>query len=70
MDHFDINVPDAYCVYAPLAVASLSDVITAYTAETTAIIALLADYLNGLVYLHDKNSTDIAIHLCSLWSDR
>lgn len=51
---FDTGIPDAYCIYAPLAVASLSDVIRAYTPDDAAKLALFADYLSGLSFLHDQ----------------
>lgn len=54
VSHFDTGVPDAYCVYTPLAVASLSHVINAYTPDIAAKLALFADYLTGLSFLHDK----------------
>ena len=51
---FDTKVPDAYCVYTPLAAANLSDVINGYTTDSIAKSALFTDYLSGLSYLHEK----------------
>lgn len=54
VSHFNASVPDAYCVYTPLAVASLSDLIISYEVDIHAQITLLGAYANGLSYLHDK----------------
>lgn len=54
VSHFDIVVPDAYCVYTPLAIANLREIIDFYIPDTAAKLALLADYLSGLAYLHDE----------------
>ncbi|KAL8722595.1 MAG: hypothetical protein Q9225_000951 [Loekoesia sp. 1 TL-2023] len=54
VSRFDTGIPDAYCVYAPLAVASLAQVIQANHPDTAAKLALFVDYLNGLSYLHDQ----------------
>lgn len=43
-------------MYAPLAVASLADMISAYQPDFPAKLTLLTDYLNGLSYLHDQKS--------------
>ncbi|KAL8651928.1 MAG: hypothetical protein Q9210_002983 [Variospora velana] len=54
VSHFDTKVPDAYCVYTPLASTNLSDVINGYTTDAIAKSALFIDYLSGLSYLHDQ----------------
>lgn len=54
VSHFNASVPDAYCVYTPLAVASLSDLIISYEVDIHAQITLLGAYANGLSYLHDE----------------
>ena len=46
--------PAIYCVYSPLAVASLENIIRSHTLNLPAQIALLMDYLRGLIYLHDE----------------
>lgn len=51
--HFDTGVPDAYSVYTPLAVASLSDLIGSYHFDADAKESLVIDYLKGLSYLND-----------------
>lgn len=51
---FDTGIPGAYCIYAPLAEASLSHVINAYTPDNAAKLAFFADYLSGLSFLHDQ----------------
>ena len=45
--------PVVYCVYSPLAFATLDDVADAHHISLAAQIALLIDYLQGLVFLHD-----------------
>ncbi|KAF6227648.1 hypothetical protein HO173_012088 [Letharia columbiana] len=45
--------PAIYCVYSPLALASLEDVVISNKINLSAQIALLCDYLRGLVYLHE-----------------
>ncbi|KAL9594240.1 MAG: hypothetical protein Q9219_007142 [cf. Caloplaca sp. 3 TL-2023] len=52
--HFDTKVPDAYCIYTPLALANLSEIILSYTPDDTAKSALFTDYLSGLSYLHEQ----------------
>ncbi|KAL8727617.1 MAG: hypothetical protein Q9166_005925 [cf. Caloplaca sp. 2 TL-2023] len=52
--NFDTGIPEAYCIYTPLAVASLSQVIAAYTPDIEAQLALSADYLSGLAFFHDQ----------------
>ncbi|KAI9832096.1 MAG: hypothetical protein M1826_002425 [Phylliscum demangeonii] len=52
--HFDSEAPDAYCVYAPLLVASLYNVIDGYVPDLCVKRQLLHDYASGLAYLHDK----------------
>ncbi|KAL9018169.1 MAG: hypothetical protein Q9185_004531 [Variospora sp. 1 TL-2023] len=54
VSNFDTKVPDAYCVYTPLASANLSNVIKGYTTDTIAKLALFIDYLSGLSYLHEQ----------------
>ena len=51
---FNAKVPDAYCVYAPLALASLAEVIGAYEPDFDAKVSILSDCLSGLSHLHDK----------------
>lgn len=51
---FNITHPGAYCVYTPLALGSLSDIMDRNTADVFAQLTLLADYLKGLAYLHDQ----------------
>ena len=46
--------PAIYCVYSPLAVTDLADLIPSHTINLPAQIALLMDYLRGLSYLHDQ----------------
>ncbi|KAI9826773.1 MAG: hypothetical protein M1826_006568 [Phylliscum demangeonii] len=52
--HFDSEAPDAYCVYAPLLVASLYNVIDGYVPDLHTKRQLLHDYAAGLAYLHDE----------------
>jgi len=52
--HFNTEVPDAYCVYAPLAVSSLSRLLGAYELDLSTQLVLVGDYLKGLSFLHDK----------------
>ena len=47
-------VPAIYCVYSPLALASLDDVMKSHLLNIPAQIALLIDYLRGLVHMHDS----------------
>lgn len=54
MCHFDTEVPDAYCVYSPLAVASLSHLLGTYEIDVSATLILSVDYLEGLSFLHKK----------------
>lgn len=51
--HFDTEVPDAYCVYSPLAVTTLAHLLGAYNVDLPGQITLFADFLNGLSYLHE-----------------
>ena len=46
--------PATYCVYSPLALADLADIIQSHTLNLPAQITLLMDYLRGLAYLHDE----------------
>lgn len=46
-------IPVVYCVYSPLAFATLEDVADTHHISLAAQIALLIDYLRGLVFLHD-----------------
>ena len=48
------KVPAIYCVYNPLALSSLEDVIESHLFNIPAQNALLIEYLRGLVYLHDS----------------
>ena len=50
----DKVVPEAYCVYTPLAVANLPEVIRSYRPNASAKWTLLRDYLSGLAYLHHE----------------
>ena len=56
--HSSINLepafPAVYCVYSPLALASLEDILQTHNINLPAQIALLMDYLRGLAYLHDQ----------------
>ena len=52
--HFDTDVPDAYTVYAPLAVASLARLLGDYQFDFEAKVTLTIDYLSGLSYLNDE----------------
>ncbi|MCJ1244814.1 hypothetical protein MMC30_002014 [Trapelia coarctata] len=52
--HFETPIPDAYCVYSPLAAGSLRDVVTYHKIDTYAQLALFTDYLRGLSYLHNQ----------------
>lgn len=52
--HFDTDVPDAYSVYAPLAVTDLTHLLDEYQFDSNAKLTLFIDYLNGLAYLNDK----------------
>lgn len=56
ISNFSLNHPGAYCVYRPLVIASLTDVISQYTLDVSAQIILLIGYLKGLAYLHDEKS--------------
>ncbi|KAI4266016.1 MAG: hypothetical protein L6R35_007004 [Caloplaca aegaea] len=53
-DYFSPGVSDAYCVYAPLAVASLTNVIQDYSPDIAAQLALFLGYLTGLAFLHNE----------------
>ena len=52
--NFESPVPTAYCVYSPLAIMSLKDIINSYETNSATKIALLKDYLTGLSHLHGK----------------
>lgn len=52
--NFQTQIPTAYCVYTPLAVMTLKDVISLYETNSAAQIVLLRDYIAGLSHLHDK----------------
>ena len=54
VSHFKASVPDAYCVYTPLAIASLNDLTKSHEVDLHAQITLLCAYANGLSYLHDE----------------
>lgn len=51
---FSTGVPSAYCVYSPLAIGSLSDLLKTHSADSNAKVTLLSDYARGLAYLHEK----------------
>ena len=51
--HFDSLASDAYCVYEPLLVANLHEVVKSYQLDIIAKKRLFLDYLSGLAYLHD-----------------
>ncbi|KAL9117112.1 MAG: hypothetical protein Q9187_006355 [Circinaria calcarea] len=51
---FQTRIPTVYCVYSPLAVMTLRDVISSYETNSAAKIVLLKDYIAGLSHLHDK----------------
>ncbi|KAI9674949.1 MAG: hypothetical protein M1817_001355 [Caeruleum heppii] len=55
VDHSKATVPDAYCVYTPLAVMDLYDMINTVAPDLAAKVALLADYAAGLAHLHSKD---------------
>ena len=46
--------PAIYCVYSPLALANLQDVVSSHYLNLSAQISLLIEYLQGLAYLHDQ----------------
>ena len=46
--------PAIYCVYSPLALTNLEDIIQSHIFNLEAQIALLKDFLRGLTYLHDQ----------------
>ena len=46
--------PAVFCVYNPLALASLEDLMKSYVLTIAAQVALLIEYLRGLVHLHDS----------------
>lgn len=52
--NFGPSLQSAYCVYKPLAMGSLSEVMSYYTADVAAQVTLLHDYLKALSYLHDE----------------
>ena len=47
-------IPAVFCVYTPLALTNLEDVVETYALNLPAQIALLIEYLRGLVYLHES----------------
>ena len=51
---FNVEVPGAYCIYSPLAVGSLKDMVEFHHSDISAQISLLFDYLKGLTYLHEQ----------------
>ena len=50
--HFNTKIPAAYCIYSPLAVMTLRDVISTQDTNSAAQIDLLKEYLSGLSHLH------------------
>lgn len=52
--NFQTQVPTAYCIYSPLAVMNLRDMIESYETNRAAHTTLLTDYLAGLSHLHGK----------------
>ena len=54
ISNFTLTHPGAFCVYKPLAMGSLLDVIGLYTSDIYAQSTLLVDYLKGLTFLHDE----------------
>ncbi|KAL8709690.1 MAG: hypothetical protein Q9220_005630 [cf. Caloplaca sp. 1 TL-2023] len=51
----DTEVVEAYCIYAPLAVASLTQGIADFSVDIAAKLALFADYARGLAFLHGQH---------------
>ena len=47
-------MPDAYCVYRPLAAASIADVMETHDNSIQTKLHLFCDYLSGLAYLHEQ----------------
>ncbi|MCJ1381214.1 hypothetical protein MMC17_004323 [Xylographa soralifera] len=56
VENFETAVPDAYCVYTPLATVTLRDIIPTHQTGIKTKIALLSDYLCGLSYLHEQKN--------------
>lgn len=56
MHHLEVPVPDAYCVYAPLATGSLRDVVANYRVDMHAQLTLFTDFLRGLSFLHSQKN--------------
>ena len=54
IDHFATKVPSAHCVYTPLAVANLADVLDKFQLDSGAKLTLFTDYLRGLSFLHGQ----------------
>lgn len=50
----DLDYPAIYCMYSPLALATIQDVITTSILNLSAQVSLLIEYLQGLAYLHDQ----------------
>lgn len=51
---FNIKYPGAYCVYSPLAIATLFDLQKRLYRNFAAQVILFLDYLQGLAYLHQN----------------
>lgn len=49
-----MHLPGAYCVYTPLAIGNLRDVITTCDADLEACLSLFNDFLQGVNYLHTE----------------
>ena len=56
IDHFTTKVPSAHCVYTPLAVANLADVLDHFQLDSGAKMTLFTDYLRGLSFLHGEKA--------------
>ncbi len=54
VSNFNISFPGTFCVYRPLAMGSLKEVINLCRSDVSAQITLLVDYLKGLTYPHEE----------------
>ena len=52
---FTTQIPSAYCIYSPLAIESLANVLKIYTPDSDAQQTLFADFTRGVAYLHSKD---------------
>lgn len=50
----DANVPEAYCIYQPLASGNLHDFAAQDILSFATLVALVRQYLEGLAHLHEK----------------